>query len=178
MNKIILVTFVGLLLVGCGKKSGDHAQSQTPKIETWQVTSYKDDMRGTSNKWLTLRSDNSADLNSPYNGDNRLQLDVLDSKSSNPKVFITIDKGQYDCGKYGCYSAVKFGNNPIQYLTFNEHDAAGSDGKILEFSDNSKAFVQNIRAFKNIIIELPFYRNGTRQFHFSTSGFNEAEKNL
>ncbi|MDM1764573.1 MULTISPECIES: hypothetical protein [unclassified Acinetobacter] len=187
MKKVLLL---GLLvwLVGCSNNDDTKNQStisesqnepsMESKIGKWRPVVSKDEMRNTESKWLALRSENNADLDFPYDGNNKLQLDILDSKTNDPRIFLTIDKGQYACEEYGCFSAVKFGNSPIQYLTFKEYDTQGGDGTILIFSENSKVFLENIRRFNSIIIELPFYSNGTRQFKFDTSKFNEAERGL
>lgn len=180
MKKIITCVVIAML-VGCSKPEEPQAASQLepeqPKL-TWEVIASKDEMRGTNVKWLATRSENDAGLSFPYDGQNKLQIDVLDSKSKNPRIFFTIDKGQYDCGQYGCYGAMKFGGNPVQEVSFREYDTSGSDGTILIFDGNVNALLSNIRRFKEITVELPFYRDGTRQFKFNTSGFNEAEKKI
>lgn len=198
MKKVVLILMV-LGLFGCEKVDNDKAIEQRAKLalneannivesektanksehkNNWEVIVNKDEMLNKEKKWLSIVSENSANLSFPYEGENYLRLDILDSKDSNPRIFVRINKGQYDCGLNGCYSLVKFGNNPAQQLDFNKHDTPGGDGTILSFSGNSVAFLKNVRKFNTIIIELPFYRDGTRQFLFKTAGFNEAEKNI
>lgn len=187
MKKLILFTVICFGLVGCSKDSNTKQDNETTsksevKKESntgkWRLVVSKDEMRNTESKWLALSSDNNADLSFPYDGVNRLNIDILDSKTDEPRIFVSIDKGQYDCESYGCSAAVKFGNAPIQYLTFQKYEVSGGDGTILVFSGNSKAFLSNVRNFNSIIIELPFYREGTRQFKFDTSKFSEAEKGI
>lgn len=184
MKKIILLSLVAIL-VGC-QKSDEPKQnlsnSSEPTIElsedTWQVYTDKDEMRESEAKWLALRSENSANLDFPYDGENHLTLHIYDSKTKEPSVFLIIDKGQYDCGQYGCYGAIKFGKTTVQEISFREHDVSGSNGTILRFDGNVDAFLSNVKRFKEITVELPFYRSGVRQFKFNTSGFTEAEKNI
>ncbi|MDX8157837.1 hypothetical protein [Acinetobacter pittii] len=186
MKKICFASVLVLALVGCGNSdnrqpSSASADKKESSIESktgkWRIVISKDEMRKTESKWPSLRSDNNADLKFPYDGENRLTIDILDSKTDEPRIFLTIDSGQYDCNEY-CYTAVKFGNSPIQYVNFQKYETSGGDGTILIFTENSKAFLENIRKFNSIIIELPFYSNGTRQFKFDTSKFNEAEKEI
>ncbi|MDV7379930.1 hypothetical protein R4466_04800 [Acinetobacter baumannii] len=193
MKKIIFI-FLIISLVGCTKsesnlsseKSAKNAVNSTnEKVQNsvveknnWQLKVSKDEMREVETKWLSTISLNNADLSFPYDGDNHMHLDILDSKSGQPRIFLTIDKGQYDCGRSVCNSYIKFGNSPVQMADFSVHDVAGGDGKILIFNGNSDAFLKNIRRINNIIIEVPFYRDGSRQFKFDTSGFNEAEKRI
>lgn len=183
MKKIIAFFTIAMLL-GCSKQEPVALVEQVEQFEpeqpkpNWEVVVSKDEMRETDFKWLATRSENDADLGFPYDGANKLQIDVLNSKSGNPRIFFTIDKGQYDCGRSGCYGAIKFGSNPVQEVSLREHDTSGSDGTILIFEGSPEALLSNIRKFENITVELPFYRNGTRQFKFNISGFNEAEKEI
>lgn len=189
MRKLLLIGVLGIsaVLSGCDKNNNTKPNNEvvtqaetTPTRQTgkWRVVVNKDEMRNTESKWLALSSDNNADLGFPYDGENRLNIDILDSKTDEPRIFLTIDKGQYDCESYGCFTAVKFGNSPIQYLTFNKYETSGGTDTILIFTENSNAFLENVRKFNSIIIELPFYREGKRQFKFDTSKFNEAEKEI
>ena len=184
MKKTILLALVAGL-AGCGGNKGPSEEEFLRDIreaeakKTWEVVVSKDDMRGTELKWLAVRSENNASLEFPYDGQNKLQLDVLDSKTNSPRIFLTIDKGQYDCDSYGCSAYVKFGNSPVQSITFIPHNTSGGDGTILKLkSGGEEAFMSNIRNFKKITVELPFYRQGTRQFIFDTTGFNEAEAKI
>lgn len=183
MNKFIILFSIAIGLIGCSKV--DKNESSTNSINSekrtengWEVIINKDEMRQQEKKWLAVRSENNADLQFPYDGENHLQLDILDSKTNEPRIFFTIDKGQYDCGRYGCDAYIKFGANPVQHIELSIHDVQGTDGKILAFHGNTAAFITNIRKFNSIIIEIPFYRNGTRQFKFNTAGFTEAESKL
>lgn len=165
-------------LLGCDKNNSNRAVDKTQnkkelKAENWQVIHAKDEMRGLENNWLATRSTNNADLSFPYDGENRLQLDVVDVAKPEQRLFLTIDKGQYDCASYGCDIAVKFGNSPIQIVNFTRYDVPGNDGRTLIYSPNSNFFIKNLENFNQIIIEVPFYKDGTRQFKFDTSGFKK-----
>ncbi|TSH74884.1 hypothetical protein E2K73_07685 [Acinetobacter sp. RF15A] len=184
MKKIILLALL-VGLAGCGKQKDStknivDTDSTPTQIEqnTWQVVVHTDEMRGSTSKWLALRSENTANLDFPYDGENYLTLDILGLKTNDVRIFFTIDKGQYDCKSYGCYGAIKFGNSAVQNVDFKEYDASGNDGTILIFKGNTEAFLNNIRKVKEITVELPFYRSGSRQFKFKTIGFNEAEKKI
>lgn len=158
--------------------ANDALETQEVEKKNWEVVVSKDEMRGIESKWLATASINNADLNFPYDGENHLYLNVLDSKTDAPRIFLIIEKGQYDCEEYGCNSYVKFGNNPVEMVDFSIHNTDGGDGKILSFKGDAKNFLNNIRKFNSITIEIPFYRDGSRQFKFDTSSFSEAEKRI
>ncbi|MCK4087569.1 hypothetical protein HCY58_10970 [Acinetobacter radioresistens] len=180
MKKIILLALL-VGLVGCGPQPERKLKSkEETKVEVlpdykWNVQSYHDEMRETTSKWLYLRSENSANFGFPYEGENHLTLYVLDSKTKNPTILLEIDNGQYHCDLDRCYATVKFGKNPVQYLTFYKVD---NNDKLLRFTENTKAFLNNIRNMNSIIIELPFFQEGDVQFKFDTKNFNKAETEL
>ncbi|WP_151724412.1 hypothetical protein [Acinetobacter ursingii] len=183
MKKIFISIADCISLFGCGKNNSNTAVDQTQnkaeiKTENWQVIHAKDEMRGSENNWLATRSTNNADLSFPYDGENRLQLDVVDVGKTEQRLFLTIDKGQYDCASYGCDIVVKFGNAPLQIINFTRYDVPGNDGRILIYSPNSNFFIKNLENFNQITIEVPFYKDGTRQFKFDTSGFKKRLREI
>lgn len=186
IKNLIATLVVGFSVVACTPSSPHKekedvqkiSEVQQPKTGAWTVIYHKDEMRNKETRWLGLESENSANLDFPYDGANFLTMEILDSKTNNPRIFFTIDKGQYDCGNYGCAAAVKFGSTPVQEIELREFDTTNTKDPVLIFSGNSEAFLSNIRRFDEIIIEIPFYRDGTRQFKFLTTGFNEAEKGI
>lgn len=179
MKKLyFLAMMVGLS--GCNEpvQKNDITETKSTVGETWQLSVSKDEMRGVTDKTAYLRSNNSADLAFPYDGDNRLSIYVSGSKND-PTILLKIDNGQYDCSRRnGCDLAVKFGNSPIQYINFQVVDYQGSDGTILRHYGDNQFIFKNLLTYKKTIIEVPFYKNGTRQFVFNTSGFNEIENKL
>ena len=143
--KIIILLALVVGLAGCGGNKGpseadflnDIKERKSEAKKTWEVVVSRDEMRGTESKWLAVRSENYAGLEFPYDGQNKLQLDVLDSKTNSPRIFLTIDKGQYDCDSYGCSAYVKFGNSPVQSMTFVPHNTSGGDGTTLKLKRGS-----------------------------------------
>lgn len=178
MRKAYIAIILCIGLLGCSKDNNNEVKEQIKNelplaTGNWEVIHAKDEMRGLENKWLAIRSLNSADLSFPYDGQNNLQLDVVDVGKPEQRLFLTIDKGQYDCASYGCDIAVKFGSSPLQIIRFIKYDVPGEDGRTLIYSLNSDFFIKNLERFNKIIIEVPFYRDGTRQFTFNTSGFKK-----
>lgn len=173
MKKLVFLALL-LGLVGCVKPQESSVKTETRAEETpprWEVITSKDEMRKTEQKFLAIESDNSADFKFPYDGGSKLTLVLGDTKGDEPRIVLVIDKGQYDCSIHACYGAAKFGESPVQDLEFQE----GVTKEILVFTGNSKAFVSNIRKFKKVIIELPFYQEGNQQFTFNTEGFSAEE---
>jgi len=177
MKKLLAIGLMGLSLIGCAKPQENSVKTEVQveeKLPRWEVITSKDEMRKTEQKFLAIESDNSADFKFPYDGGSKLTLVLADTKSDEPRVVLVIDKGQYDCSIRACYGAAKFGESPVQDLEFQE----GATKEILVFTGNSKAFVANIRKFKKVIIELPFYQEGNQQFTFNTEGFSAEEPKI
>lgn len=177
MKILLALGLIGLTLVGCAKQQESNFNKEIQVHEApprWEVITSKDEMRKTEQKFLAIESINSANFKFPYDGGSKLTLVLTDTNSDEPRVILVIDKGQYDCSMRACYGAAKFGDSPVQDLEFQE----GVSKEILVFTGNSKAFVANIRKFKKVIIELPFYQEGNQQFTFNTEGFSAEEPKI
>lgn len=177
MKILLALGLMGLTLVGCAKQQESNFNKEIQAHEApprWEVITSKDEMRKTEQKFLAIESINSANFKFPYDGGSKLTLVLTDTNSDEPRVILVIDKGQYDCSMRACYGAAKFGDSPVQDLEFQE----GVSKEILVFTGNSKAFVANIRKFKKVIIELPFYQEGNHQFTFNTEGFSAEEPKI
>lgn len=90
--------------------------------------------------------------------------DIDDSKD----VYFTIirDAKIFDCYR-GCTMAVKIDDNPIFNLQLN----GGEGGDSVFIKDkNLKDFVAKMKQGKQMIVELPVYREGKKQFKFNIEG--------
>lgn len=172
-----------LLLLGCQKPENnitkDNAAQESKTTnhdpsENWTLSVNNDEMRNTVSKTLILESVNSADFKFPYNGGSKLSLIVKGTNTDHPIVAFFIEKGQYDCDLYTCRGAIKFGSSDVEKVTFATMPTDG----LLRFNGSNEAFVSNMRTIDKLIVELPFYQEGTKQFIFNLKGFSKAENKL
>ena len=74
----------------------DSVNTDTNEVseKTWDFTSDTDDMDDSVNKYYSLRSDNFANFDFPYQGDSYLTITVRYMKKYGYDVLLNIDKGQ------------------------------------------------------------------------------------
>lgn len=149
-----------------------------PITGSWHIVSHFNEEQEKLIRWAVLRSENNEKLDSQNNGENRLQLDILDSSTMKPKIFLTIDKGQYDCESNLCSISVKFENKPIQHFTFSTYEPQVNGVIVLILSENAQEFLENVRKYNYLTLEVPFHDNGVHQFEFNISKFKDVEEKI
>ncbi|WP_151863406.1 hypothetical protein [Acinetobacter sp. TUM15512] len=157
-----------------GDKEAKLPPISDPITGSWHIVSYFNEVQEKLIRWAVLRSENNVKLDSQDNGENRLQLDIIDSNTVKPKIYLTIDKGQYDCEGNLCSISVKFDNNPIQHFTFSMHEPQVNGGVVLILSENAQEFLENVRKYNNLTLGVPFHDNGVHQFEFNISKFTDV----
>ncbi|NKG34789.1 hypothetical protein [Acinetobacter junii] len=161
---------------------GDKAIKISPISNTetgsWHIVSHFNEEQEKLTRWASLRSENNVELDSQSEEKNRLQLDIRDSRTNKPQIFLTIDRGQFDCAGNLCSITVKFENNPSQHFTFSRYEPQVNGGVVLILSENPEIFLENVRKNNNLSIGIPFYKIGIHQFEFNISKFNEVEDKI
>lgn len=141
----------------------------------WRYNQNRDEMRDTTSYYANLDSTNSIDLLSPYNGGSKLTIAVYSADDNLIKsAGLLLSKGMINCNKgEPCKVNVKFDNGKIQEL----HTSLLADDYDVLGISSPKSFVQSMKMAKNLIIEVPLYKNGEKQFKFDLSGLQwEVEK--
>ena len=78
-----------------------------------------------------------------------------------------IDNGQIDTDYDGTYVRVKFDDEAPVKWSMGETADGSSD--VLFFNNESK-LVNKLKSSKKVVVEVPFFQNGNKQFVFNTSG--------
>lgn len=185
---LVFVLFVSL--ASCTDNAQPQKISSKVEIEKkdiappkWQYReSAKDAMRGTVHRYAKLMSLNTVDFSFPYHGGSQgyLQLGkevpVEAESKTKPKarakdkagesfLIFGVTKGQILCR--WCYIAVKCDDGPIEkYYARTPND--GSHNYIYFLSKEQK-LIKKIRESQTIIIEVDFYKEGSRQFQFGVA---------
>lgn len=164
------------------ESDGDKAIKLSPisntETGTWHIVSHFNEEQEKLTRWASLRSENDVELDSPSEEKNRLQLDIRDSRTTKPQIFLTTDSGQFDCAGNLCSITVKFENNPSQHFTFSRYEPQVNGGVVLILSGNPEIFMENVRKYNNLNIGIPYYKIGIRQFEFNISKFKEVEDKI
>ena len=181
----VIIAFVVLLLIG--KCVGGDEKAETPAVDTvdvstnaeiepstssketeeisWEESTETDEMRGTTNVWNYIVSDNRVDFDFPYNGGSAMRIDVRYMKQYGTDVILTISKGQFSGSAYSGdnYVNIKFDNGAIKKYYFNEPEDASSDCVFLR---KKSELIKSFSTAHDIMIEAPFFQAGRRVFKF------------
>jgi len=169
----VLLTLLSLVLapknagnVQAGATPGaDNAAAPAAAGETsWTYQTTKDDVRNTTDSYASIVSDNKVDFDFPYNGGSTLQLTVRhDHRGDN--VYFVISKGQFVCGIDTCSGEMNIDGTP-RHLTLTGASDGSSDTL---FANGESGIIKSLKSARKIIVELPFFQAGNRQFTFTTA---------
>ncbi|MGQ5702795.1 hypothetical protein ACUJ46_12165 [Sandaracinobacteroides sp. A072] len=134
----------------------------------WKYTMRNDELRNKPIVTAFVDSENSANFDFPYHGDNRLTIAIRQNPEWGTDLIFRINRGQILCNSYSspCKGNISFDGN-IEQLTFLE---AADNSSETVFAKYPAALIRKIRAANQVIVELPFYREGSQQFTFETAG--------
>lgn len=149
--------------------NGAAAQESTPD---WSVSTEQDEMRGKSVHYAAVTSDNEAHFDFPYNGGSRLTMTVRRHPRYGDDVVFQISKGQFVCGIDSCSGTINYGNGS-ERISLNE--SADYDSETL-FAASASGVIRKLKGAEKVIVELPFYQEGNRQFTFKTRGLEWPPK--
>lgn len=143
--------------------------SENVKPKNWQYETSKDEMRGIESKFATTVSTNTVDFDFPYNGGSKLIL-ALRKRGPEVDVMVSITKGQILCGTQNCEAAFKFDGGAVQSITMSEPDSHASDLLFVAYDKIESKIISQLKNSKKLVIEVPFYQQGKKQFTFDVSG--------
>lgn len=152
------------------------AAAHAPPTQSWKVAERRDDMRGTRWWAATLRSANEVFLDFPYHGGSHAELVLIRNPSysaDNEALRVWLSKGQISCHEPGapinvCSVAVRFDDGPVMKVTGRKRDAGTQDMLELDtYPGGPSSLIAQIEKAKRMVVELPLYRAGDRQFTFN-----------
>lgn len=200
MGRIFGVCLV-LGLVGCAEKKDDNknnngsvtqdvkhsnttiAVDAVPKklevapikpASNWSYNQKTDEMRGTKTKFAFISSDNRVQFDFPYNGGSYLDITLRKRSAEPTEIMFTISDGQYSCDTISdsCFTSVKFDDGNIHNIELSSTTDYSSDVLFISNDYDVDAFIKSLKKSKKLIIELPFYQEGKKQFSFTVSELN------
>ncbi len=130
-------------------------------VDPWSYSSSSDEMRGSRKNMACIDSTNSFEFGFPYSGGTRGSLCLRYSTNNSPEILVFARRGQISC--YDCRIGVRFDAHIVNNYSPDRSD----DGQTLFLP---RAFLTNLRGSPladRVIIEIPFYRDGVKQFIFS-----------
>lgn len=132
----------------------------------WTYTENTDQMRGTSEKWATLPSEDAVRTNWPYE-QQPMRLVIRRRSTDGVNVMLQIS-GQFICRSYDRTKiTVKFDDGPLETFNCSEDDSGPND---VVFITPPARFINRLKAAKVMMLEAPFYEIGNAQVTFNVEG--------
>lgn len=181
MKKLIInltTSFVTILLLSCQRtitsdieiaSAVDSAaivvDSIVPTIDNnWTYHQATDKMTSKSIKFAQIMSNESLDLEFPYEGLNYGHLILR--KKDGLDIYLEIDKGQISGGYENNFITVRFDEEKAIKFSYSEPQDGSSN---LIFIDNEFKFLSNLKKSKKTLISLPLYQSGNQILEFKTA---------
>lgn len=132
----------------------------------WSYDTESDQVRGKKVYYASVDSQNQVDFDFPYAGGSTLTMTVRKHPQYGQDVIFHISKGQFVCGVENCSGTINYGHGP-QRLSLSESGDYDSESL---FASNGPSVIGNLKKTDKVVVELPFYQEGNRQFTFATKG--------
>ena len=138
--------------------------------KTWKITTSKDEMRGSTDTFASIESDNEVEFEFPYNGGSTLSIVVKESQKSGTNVYLSISSGQFEGHAFdgSNYVTIKFDEEPLKKYHFSNESCDESSGSMdVIFLKKEQDLIEKFKTAKKIMIEAPFFDSGSKQFTFT-----------
>lgn len=141
--------------------------------ENWHSQTDVNSISGKKEYYLINVSTNSVDFDFPYNepGGSRLKIILRDSDEGND-AYIVISNGQIKCGYSDCSIRTRDDNGKVRTWK-SSSEASGKSNMI--FINDVSGFKKYLKANKNIVVGVTFYRAGEHGFNFEVSDLPDVK---
>jgi len=134
-----------------------------PANNSWEYNQSIDKMTSKPTKFAHLISNESLDLEFPYDGANYGQLTLR--KKDGLDIYLRIDKGQITGGYDNNIITIRFDKErPIKFSYSEPQDGSSN----IIFINNESKFLSKLKKSKKILISLPLYHEGNQILEFNT----------
>lgn len=140
--------------------------AQPTPSSNWIHSEEKDELRGTTDKFASITSENTVDFDFPYAGGSSLRMTVRRTAQYGQDIILNISSGQFVCGVYDCSGMISI-DGKTEKLTLSRPEDHDSETLFATYPDG---LIRKLKGSQKVIVELPFYQEGNRQFTFETAG--------
>lgn len=138
-----------------------------PALFRWKYSTREDEMTGKATRMAILLSETTFQLGFPYQGGTIAVLKVVQHPRNGLNVTVNIENGQLTCHSFmNCRILVRFDDRPP--IKFRGVEPASHDTKAVFLEPEAK-FIKELKKSTHAVIELPFFGEGNRLFHFNTA---------
>lgn len=149
------------------------AAQPTVTIPAWSYSTITDEISGKTFPLATLRSSNTHDLSFPYGPGIGAEIAFRRSALGPDIVFIVLDKGQFLChASDPCIARLKFDTRDERLIQARQ-PTGRPDFAILDYP--FAEMMDDTRRARNLMIEMPVYRQGRLVWQFNVDGFSPGK---
>lgn len=167
---------ISCLLAGCASPLPDTAQDKRPNgnagtsikdmsSNTWVFKTSSDAMSGSTGYSSSIWSLAPVELPYPYQGAQKLTLQVGKNTRGESYALVGIPKGQFSC--YKCDIRIKFDDAGSGLWSAN----APLEMPGFMLITGPTRFIEQVKSSMRVAIEVPFFNSGKKVVEFKTDGF-------
>lgn len=136
----------------------------------WVYDAREDAMTGKRVMQAMIRSENTIDLDFPYQGAQHGSLLLRKHPKWGNDVILSIEKGQILCHSDDCDISVRFDDE--QPVTYSGNEPADNSSEVVFLP---YAMAKRMERAKRVRIQLTLFNNGTHVLEFNVKGFDAAK---
>ena len=134
----------------------------------WSYNEQRDDMRGRTDKFAELKSENEQEFSFPYNGGSHLSIQLQKFRKPEADVLLRLEKGQFICHSFtGGSVSVRFDGGPVR--KYGCSDTSDADTSAI-FLHPAGSFISALKKSSKVTVEAEFFQEGVRQYTFDSRG--------
>ncbi|GAB3959925.1 hypothetical protein GCM10028805_56920 [Spirosoma harenae] len=150
---------------GVEKQPITNGKGDVAGSESWAYTKTTDKEGRTVYK-ASINSPNLLEFDFPYNGGAIATLTIR-KREDDTHLYIQISKGQFNRSYQEGQARVRFDKSPPAMYMFS---AAENGSANIIFFNSEQELIKKMKAAKNMIIDVDFAGQGSRQIEFRTAG--------
>ena len=133
----------------------------------WEYRTERDEARNAEIRFATVTSSNVVNFASPYDGGSSARMTIRRHPEHGLDITFSVQPSQMVCDvSNGCRALINIDGHQERITLLMPADYSSET----LFVSGAQSLLSRIRGSRRVIIELPFYQEGNRQFTFDTSG--------
>lgn len=186
MKKFTLLSLLAILLFNCKQAEKEYTfeeklqidsiktsilkdaekEAYKEKVSGWKYETSINKMTSTKDIFCSVQSNESLNLEAPYDGVNYGSL-IVRKMNGEVDIIISIMKGQISGGYENDFFKARFDDE--KQITFSYLSPSDNSTESI-FLENKSKFLKKLRTSKKVLIQIPLYNNGNQILEFNTDG--------
>jgi hypothetical protein len=150
-----------------GSAANTSATSPSAPQSQWTYRTERDEVRDAEIRFATITSSNEINFAPPYDGGSSARMTIRRHPEHGLDIIFSVSPSQMVCDvSDGCRALINIDGHQERITLLMPADYSSDQ----LFVSNAQSLLARLRGSRRVIIELPFYQEGNRQFTFETAG--------